>query len=95
MRLLLPPLLAALVVAVTLVDVHGVVSRSVFSAPQRWTGHKSAFGIVQRLSRGGASTASQDSTETAKEEGEPVELYLPGLLETSISRVKKVRLSTA
>ena len=95
MRLRLSPLLAALVVATSLIDVHGVVSKSVFSAPQRWTGHKSAFGLVQRLSRGGAtaSTPSEDTTET-KEEGEPVELYLPGLLETSISRAKKVSLRT-
>jgi len=89
MRLSLSPLLAALVAAAAVTSTHGVVSRSALSAPQRWTNHKSAFGLVQRLSRGGAKAVS-DEAET-KEEGEPVELYLPGLLETSISRAKKVR----
>lgn len=92
MRLALCPVLVSLVAAVTLTGAHGVVFRSVMSAPQRWIHQKSpAFGLVQRLSRGGANTEDVDH-ESSREEGEPVELYLPGLLEASISKTKKVRL---
>lgn len=85
----------ALVAAVTLTGtvVHGAVSRSTVSAPSQraWIApHKGAFGLVQQVSRGGAATKEEE--ESKEEEGEPVELYLPGLLETAISKTKKVRL---
>ena len=88
MRLFL--LVAALVAAVTLMHVEGSFSSSAIKAPQRWTNKKLAFGLVQRLARGGAAPTEQ--TEEAKQEGEPVELYLPGMLEVSISKAKKVSL---
>ena len=81
-------LTALAVVAVTLCCTQGAVSRSALSAPQRWIRpHKGAFGLVQQVSRGGNTDSANGDT---KEAGEEVELYLPGLLEASIPKSKKV-----
>lgn len=94
MTRLVSPLLAALATAILLINTHYVVEAkfgrsAVLSAPQRWTGRKlGAFGLVQDVSRGGATTATNDDKE--EEKGEAVELYLPGMLEASISKAKKV-----
>lgn len=80
---------AALVAALTGTAVHGVTSHSALSASRSWiTPSKGAFGLVNQVSRGGATTAEEQ--EESKEEGENVDLYLPGLLETTISKTKKV-----
>jgi hypothetical protein len=78
-------LTALAVVAVNLCGTHAVVSHSALSAPRRWISpHKGAFGLVQQVSRGGSNDTDSE------EPGEAVELYLPGLLEASIPKTKKV-----
>jgi hypothetical protein len=89
----LSPFLTAVGVLVAFESVNGsIFGRSVSAVPQRWTvgmrsKHSAAFGLARTPARGGAV---QEATEEEKDGGEPVELYLPGLLEVTISQMAKV-----
>jgi hypothetical protein len=85
-------LLAALGIFATLESGNGAIfgGRSM-PVPRRWdlgTRKQSGFGLARNLARGGAQVPYVTVEDSGEEE--PVELYLPGLLEATISRTKKV-----
>jgi hypothetical protein len=90
----LSPFLAAIGVLVTLESGNGAIfGGSSVSTPRRWalgTRNQSSFGLARNLARGGAQAQVPYVTVEDSGEEEPVELYLPGLLEATISRTKKV-----
>lgn len=87
-------LLLALTLASLSNNVEALFGRSSLSIPGRWSNPKTAFGLVEKVTRGGASDSTEADTKEGAE-GEPVDLYLPGLLEASISKSKKVSLVLA
>ena len=94
MKLPLSPFLTVIGALVALQNVNGsILSRSML-VPRRWTldmrKHYSAFGLAahNNMARGGA--VEHATVEESKDQGEPVELYLPGLLETTISQTVQV-----
>jgi hypothetical protein len=94
MKLPLSPFLAVVGVLIALQSVDGSIFGRSVSAPRRWTlgmRKQSAFGLARNLARGGA--VEEATEEGSKEESEPDELYLPGLLEAIMSRTTKVRLT--
>jgi hypothetical protein len=80
---------ALLVVALIADSTRGVFSRSspffLQTAPRWFSGSQHAQTLNILNARGGAAAVEEEESD------EPVELYLPGLLDTSISRPSKVR----